>query len=103
MLGMKYNKLVRDKIPKTIKRKGGKALIHTAKRKEYWEKLKDKLEEEVCEFVTSESIEELADILEVVDAIAKFKKFSKKELKKVKKDKKREKGGFKKGIILEES
>jgi len=100
---MKYNKLVRDKIPKIIKQKGGTAIIHIAKRKEYWEKLKEKLGEEIKEFNVKPCIEELVDVLEVVDAIIEFKKFSKTELKKVKKDKKRERGWFKKRIILEES
>lgn len=99
----KYNKLVRDKIPEIIKQKGGTAIIHIATQKEYWEKLKEKLGEEVKEFKAEPSIEELADILEVVDAIIEFKKFSKARLKQVKKDKKRERGGFKKRIILEES
>src|SRR3989344_7180353 len=99
----KYNKLVRDKIPKIIRQKGGKAIIHIANRKQYWEKLKEKLREEVEEFNIRPSMEDLADILEVVEAIIEFKRFSKAKLKKVKKDKKREKGGFKKRIILEES
>lgn len=100
---MRYNKLVRDKIPKIIKQKGGTVVVHVAKRKEYWEKLKEKLREEVAEFNAKPSTEELADILEVVDAIIEFKKLSRAELKKVKKDKRRERGGFKKRIILEES
>lgn len=100
---MKYNKLVRDKIPEIISRKCGHAIAHTATRKEYWTKLKDKLREEVEEFNAKPSLEELADILEVVDAIIEFKNFSRAELKKTKRDKKRERGGFKERIILEES
>ncbi len=100
---MKYNKLVRDNIPEIVKQKGGTAIIHIAKEKEYWEKLKEKLREEVEEFNAKPSMEELADILEVLDAIIEFKRFSKTKLKKVKKDKKRERGGFEKRIILEES
>ncbi len=100
---MRYNKLVRDKIPEIVKQKGGTAVIHIATRKEYWAKLKDKLREEVEEFNAKPSIEELADVLEVVDAIIEFKRFSVVSLEKVKKNKKRERGGFKKRIILEES
>jgi predicted house-cleaning noncanonical NTP pyrophosphatase (MazG superfamily) len=100
---MKYNKLIRDKIPEIIKQKGGDAKIHIADDKEYWLKLKEKLQEEVREFLEDESIEEMADILEVIDAILDFKKFDKKDLKEVKNKKAEKRGKFKNKIILEES
>ncbi len=100
---MKYNKLVRDKIPEYIKIKGGVPVIHIAGDEEYWQKLKEKLQEEVNEFMESESVEEMADVLEVIDAIIGFKKFDKAELQKVKDKKVDERGRFKDKIILEES
>ncbi|OGZ70267.1 MAG: phosphoribosyl-ATP pyrophosphohydrolase [Candidatus Staskawiczbacteria bacterium RIFCSPLOWO2_01_FULL_33_9] len=100
---MKYNKLVRDKIPEYIKSKGGSAIFHVANEKEYWIKLKEKLLEEVNEFLNSESEEEMADILEVIDAIINYKKFNKEELEKVKNKKSEEKGKFQDKIILDES
>jgi predicted house-cleaning noncanonical NTP pyrophosphatase (MazG superfamily) len=100
---VKYNKLVRDKIPKIINQKGGTALVHIATTEEYWEKLKEKLKEEVEEFSDKPSVEELADISEVLDAIIEFRRFSRTKLKRVKRDKRRDRGGFKKRIILEES
>ncbi len=100
---MKYNKLVRDKIPEYIKQKGGRAEIHIAELEEYWEKLKEKLKEEVSEFYEAENIEELADVMEVIDTIIEFKKFSKKEIEKVRIDKAEKRGRFTKRIILDES
>jgi len=100
---MKYNKLVRDKIPENIRRKGEKAITHIASEAEYWQKLKEKLSEEVAEFNKDESMEEFADLLEVVDAIADYKKFDKTEVNKVKEKKAIEKGKFKNRVILDES
>jgi predicted house-cleaning noncanonical NTP pyrophosphatase (MazG superfamily) len=100
---MKYNKLVRDKIPEIIKSKGENAVTHIADDAEYWQKLKEKLQEEVNEFAKDESMEEMADVLEVIDAICEFKKFDKEELEKVKSEKLNKRGGFKNKIILEES
>lgn len=100
---MKYNKLVRDKIPEYIQKKGGKPVFRLASTDEYWNKLKEKLLEEVEEFNRDENIEEIADILEVIEAIIKHKNFKRKHIDTVKLTKVQEKGGFKKRIILEEA
>lgn len=100
---MKYNKLVRDKIPEYIKSKGGVPVVHVANDEEYWLKLKEKLKEEVDEFLKAESIEEMADVWEVTEAIIEFKKFDLKDLQKARDKKAAERGIFKNKIILEES
>lgn len=100
---MKYDKLVRDKIPEIIESKGGRAIFHVANDAEYWQKLKEKLGEEVGEFCESESEEEIADIFEVIEAICEYKKFDVEEIKKTQKHKKSARGAFNKRIILEES
>jgi predicted house-cleaning noncanonical NTP pyrophosphatase (MazG superfamily) len=99
---MKYNKLVRDKIPEIIKEKGEFPITHTADDEEYFRKLKEKLLEETKEFIEEESEEELADILEVIDAICEFKGFKKDRLNFIKKKKSEERGRFRKKIILDE-
>ena len=100
---MKYNKLVRDKIPEIIKRKGVVLITHIADDNEYWQKLKEKLQEEVNEFLKENNEEELADILEVIYAICDFKNFDKEKLELLRKKKVEERGGFKDKIILDET
>lgn len=100
---MKYNKLVRDKIPEILKNKGIKPKIHIADDPEYFEALKNKLKEEVDEFFRESNEEEIVDILEVVDAIIDYKNFKKEDLKFIKVNKANDKGRFNSRIILEES
>lgn len=68
---------------------------------EYWEKLKEKLEEEVNEFLEESNTEELADILEVVYALCDHLGIDKAHLEEVRKKKAEERGGFKERIILD--
>jgi len=94
-------KLVRDKIPEIIEKSGKKPIIHIAEDNEYWEELKNKLNEEVNEFLEKENEEELADIIEVIHAISDYKKFSLEDIEKLRIKKSEERGGFKNKIILE--
>lgn len=100
---MKYNKLVRDKIPEIIKINGEVPITRIASDEEYWEKLKDKLKEEVEEFIEEENEEELIDILEVINAICEVKSIDKEELEKRRKEKADKRGSFKSRVILEET
>jgi len=98
---MEYNKLVRDKIPERIKQEGKEPITHIADDGEYWEKLKEKLQEEVSEFIEDSTEEELTDILEVIENICYFKNINKAKLEKLRIKKAGERGEFKKRVILE--
>ncbi len=100
---MKYNKLVRDKIPEYIKSKGATPISHIADEAEYWQKLKEKLFEEIEEFNKDENAEEIADILEVLEAVIKYKKFNMEEVLEIKEKKALDRGKFNDRIILDES
>src|SRR3989338_11221532 len=100
---MKHNKLVRDKIPEIIKKKGAVPITHIASDDEYWQKLKEKLQEEINEFMKDENAEELADILEVIYTIRDYKKIDKNELELLRKKTAEERGGFKDKIIIDET
>ena len=63
-------KLVRDRVPDIIRSRGGDPVVTVAKPSQYPALLREKLEEEVAEYLASGDPAELADILEVVYALA---------------------------------
>jgi len=100
---MKYNKLVRDGIPEIIKQNNDTPITHIADDKEYRDKLKEKLKEEVDEFLENSTDEELADILEIVYAIRDYMKIDKDKLEEIRENKAQKRGAFKGRIILDET
>lgn len=98
-----YDKLVRDAIPEIIRARGTEPVIRQASPEEYKEKLREKLQEEVGEYLESGSSEELADVLEVVYALGALAGHTPEDLEKLRVAKAAERGGFKKQIILEEA
>jgi predicted house-cleaning noncanonical NTP pyrophosphatase (MazG superfamily) len=100
----KYDKLVRDLIPKVVEAKGGKAVWHVASDDaDYEARLFSKLAEEVSELTNDKTPFEVADVLEVIDAICAFKKFDMAEVLTLKAKKREERGGFEGRIVLDES
>lgn len=99
---VKYHKLVRDNIVPLLKNKKVTFTYHVASNDEYWKKLREKLQEEVKEFLDSESIEELADIEEVLHAIYKEKSITRKDVEVIRQKKRRERGSFTNKFILDE-
>lgn len=75
MKTIKYNKLIRDKIPEIMDKAGKEYTVSVLNDEDYIEKLKTKLQEEaeeVCEASKDEIIGELADVMEVVYAIEEY-------------------------------
>ena len=99
---MKFDKLVRDKIPEIIAKDGKIAVTRILDDEEFKCYLERKLDEEVAEFHDSKSMEELADILEVVFALGRARGYSAEALYARRIDKCVERGGFTKKILLEE-
>jgi predicted house-cleaning noncanonical NTP pyrophosphatase (MazG superfamily) len=93
-----YNKLVRDKIPALLDRKGVAYEKRVASPEEYKQELIKKLQEEAAEFAMAGSPEELADVMEVVDALCKLPEY--KEVSLLQTKKREERGGFEQRIIL---
>lgn len=98
---IRYDKLVRDKIPQIIEESGKEYTIHIADDDEYKDKLFAKVLEELDEFKENPSIEEMADILEVLDGLIDFYELDREEIETVKREKKDKRGGFANRIILE--
>ena len=97
-----YNKLVRDNIPDILQEKGKGYVGRTAENKEeFFDKLKEKLQEEVDEFFESPNAEEIADIQEVLDALAHSIGADIAEVATIKEEKAATRGRFYTGYILE--
>ena len=100
---MKFNKLVRDKIPDIIKEQGREYSIRIADKEEFYQKLREKLVEEMEEFLKDDNVEELADVQEVIYALLKEKGVDRQKFEIMRKDKESKKGGFEQKIILEQA
>lgn len=99
---MQYQKLVRDRIAKIIEHQGKKPITHVANEQEYYLKLKEKLQEEVKEYIETDNIEELGDLLEVIYAICDLKNITREQLENLRRKKNLERGKFLSRIILDE-
>ncbi|ACB84373.1 nucleoside triphosphate pyrophosphohydrolase [Natranaerobius thermophilus] len=101
---IKYDKLIRDNIPKIIHNNGSKAVTYKLSNPEELKaKLLNKLQEEIDEYIESGEPEELADIMEVIKAITEnIHEMNFEEIEKIRAKKEQERGGFDQGIVLSE-
>ena len=102
MKTIKYQKLVRDRIPEIIEKQGKQCSCSVLSDEAYLEHLDRKLSEELGEYLEDKSMEELADLLEVMTAVAKARGSSIEEVESIRKRKAAERGGFEKKLLLEE-
>ncbi|MDD3662446.1 MAG: nucleoside triphosphate pyrophosphohydrolase [Candidatus Pacebacteria bacterium] len=99
---IKYNKLVRDKIPEIIEADNEKCEIEVLSDEKYLEMIDAKLDEEIAEYHQDKNLEELADLMEVIFAATRARGYSIEELEAVRVAKESKCGGFHKKILLKE-
>lgn len=99
---MKYDKLVRDKIPQIIEAGGNSCVTEILSDEEYLRRVDEKLSEELAEYYADGSIEELADLLEALYAAARARGYTLAQLETVRREKAEKRGGFEKKILLRE-
>jgi len=102
MSSIKYNKLVRDRIPEIIESTGKHCTHNTLSDDEYLKMLDEKLTEELQEYQESKSMEELADLLEVMMAVAVARGSSIEDIDRIRIAKAEKRGAFTQKILLTE-
>ncbi|MBC9785736.1 nucleoside triphosphate pyrophosphohydrolase [Heliobacterium chlorum] len=95
-----YHKLVRDRIPEIIIQAGKQPETRVLDDEEYSKMLREKLMEEVQEYLTSGDVEELADILEVMLSLSKLHGATWADVETIAERKRAERGGFQEKILL---
>jgi len=98
---VEYMKIVRDRIPEIIEAGGQQAVWHEVSPEEAVRGLEEKLTEELSEYLSDHSLEELADLLEVMHGILWHRGVSWDELERIRREKREKRGGFERGIFLE--
>ena len=99
---MKYNKLVRDRIPEIIEDSGKSCVTEILSDEAYLRLVDAKLDEELAEYHSDQNIEELADLLEVIYAAAMARGYTLEQLESVRAAKAEKRGAFANKILLKE-
>ena len=96
-----YNKLIRDRIPEIIAADDKEFSIRTLSQEEFEIELRKKLQEEVNEFMETDTLEEIADIFEVLEYILRGKGATIEDVIQIKDEKREIRGGFEQKLFLE--
>ena len=99
---MKYNKLVRDRIPEIIDASGKSCVTEILSDEAYLRMVDAKLDEELAEYHSDQNVEELADLLEVIYAAAVARGYTLEQLESVRAAKAEKRGAFANKILLKE-
>lgn len=109
MKKIKYDKLIRDKIPEIIEKSGKKCVFEVMDDETYMDKLSAKLKEELAEVETElknnndeAAIKELADLQEVILAIVDAIGVDRESFERIRKSKVASNGAFEKKLLLKE-
>ena len=97
---IKYNKLVRDRIPEIIEASGKNCVAEILSDEDYLCMIDAKLDEELAEYHKDQNIEELADLIEVIYAATKARGYTLEQLETVRAEKAAKRGVFQKKLLL---
>lgn len=98
---IRYDKLVRDRIPEIIAATGERCDVRVLDEAEYAQRLDAKLAEEIEEYRRDGGIDELVDLVEVVRAIVAARGISWEEFERQRTSKAAARGRFTKRLLLE--
>ena len=104
---IQLNKLVRDKVPSLVTKDGGSYSLKLLSPLEHQHEITKKLFEELNEYSKAtrkeQALEELVDMTELIYAAVKLHDVSMEDFEAMRTSKKQLKGGFEKGIYLNET
>ena len=99
---IRYEKLVRDRIPEIIRASGKSCATEVLSDEAYLRMIDAKLDEELAEYHQEQNLEELADLLEVLRAAVIARGYTLDKLESVRAQKAAKRGGFAQKILLKE-
>lgn len=101
---VKYNKLIRDRIPEIVKKAGWVPKVRILRKSEFLSAVKKKVFEEARELIQSKDkrgvLDEIVDIQELLNVLVLEMGIGKQEVQKLQAIKRKKRGGFKKRLFL---